>query len=54
MKRGKIMPSDFSRLKNVQSIAEVNLEISRRDYVTVYSQFEALLGCKLSDFKKKK
>ena len=54
MKRGKIMPADLSRLKNVQSIADVNLELSRRDYITVYCQFEALLGCRLSNFKKKK
>lgn len=54
MKRGKIMPAELSRLKNVQSIADVNLELSRRDYITVYCQFEALLGCRLSNFKKKK
>jgi len=54
MKRGKIMPSDLSRLKNIQSIADVNLEVSRRDYMISYNQFETLLGCRLSNFKKKK
>ena len=51
MKRGKIMPSDLSRLKNIQSIADVNLELSRRDYMISYNQFETLLGCRLSNFK---
>jgi outer membrane protein TolC len=51
MKRGKIMPSDLSRLKNIQSIADVNLELSRRDYMITYNQFETLLGCRLSNFK---
>ncbi len=54
MKRGKIMPSDLSRLRNIQSIADVNLEVSRRDYMISYNQFETLLGCSLSNFKKKK
>jgi outer membrane protein TolC len=54
MKRGKITPAELSRLKNVQSIADINLELSRRDYITVYCQFEALLGCRLSNLKKKK
>ncbi len=54
MRRGKIMPSELSRLKNVQSIADVNLELSKRDYATIYLQFETLMGCKLSNFKKKR
>jgi len=51
MKRGKIMPSDLSRLKNIQSIADVNLQLSIRDYLVSYNQLEALLGCRLSNFK---
>jgi outer membrane protein TolC len=54
MKRGKIMPSDLSRLKNIQSIADVNLQLSIRDYMVSYNQLEALLGCSLSSFKNKK
>ena len=52
MKRGKIHPSELSRLKNIHALAESNLEMSRRDFMIYYYQLESLVGRKLSKFKK--
>jgi len=52
MQRGKIRPSDLSRLKNVHALAESSLEMSRRDFMIYYYQLESLVGRKLSKFKK--
>lgn len=52
MKRGKIHPSELSRLRNIQAISETNLEMSRRDFMMYYYQLESLVGMKLSKFKK--
>ncbi len=52
MRRGKIRPSDLSRLKNVHALAESSLEMSRRDFMIYYYQLESLVGRKLSKFKK--
>lgn len=52
MRRGKIHPSELSRFKNVLTIAESNLEISRRDFMVYYYQLEVVLGVKLSSLKR--
>ncbi len=52
MRRGKIHPSELSRLKNVLTIAESNLEMSRRDFMVYYYQLEVVLGVKLSSLKR--
>jgi outer membrane protein TolC len=53
MRRGKIHPSELSRLKNIMTIAESNLEMSRRDFMIYYYQLETVLGVKLSTLKRK-
>jgi outer membrane protein TolC len=53
MKRGKIHPSELSRMKNVHAIAESNLESSRRDFMMYYYQLEVLVGVKLNTLRKK-
>ncbi len=52
MRRGKIHPSELSRLKNIHALSESNLEMSRRDFMIYYYQLESLVGKKLSKFKK--
>ncbi|OYU95925.1 MAG: hypothetical protein CFE21_05795 [Bacteroidetes bacterium B1(2017)] len=54
MRRGKIHPSELSRLKNILTIAESNLELSRRDFMIYYYQLEAEVGVKLSTLRRKK
>lgn len=53
MRRGKIHPSELSRLKNVLTIAESNLELSRRDFMVYYYQLETAVGVKLSTLRRK-
>jgi outer membrane protein TolC len=53
MKRGKIHPSELSRIKNLHAIAESNLELSRRDFMMFYYQLEVLVGVKLNTLRKK-
>ena len=52
MKRGKIHPSELARLRNILAMAESGLEMAKRDFMISYYQFEALLGVKLTFFKK--
>lgn len=52
MRRGKIHPSELSRLKNIHAIAESNLEMSRRDFMIFYYQLESLVGVKLNKLKR--
>lgn len=52
MRRGKIHPSELSRLKNIQAIAESNLELSRRDFMVYYYQLETVLGVRLHTLRK--
>jgi len=53
MRRGKIHPSELSRLKNILTIAESNLELSRRDFMVYYYQLETLVGVKLNSLRRK-
>jgi outer membrane protein TolC len=53
MRRGKIHPSELSRLKNILTIAESNLEITRRDFMVYYYQLEVVVGVKLSTLRRK-
>jgi outer membrane protein TolC len=53
MRRGKIHPSELSRLKNILTIAESNLEVSRRDFMVYYYQLEVVVGVKLSTLRRK-
>jgi len=52
MRRGKIHPSELSRLKNILTIAESNLEMARRDFMIYYYQLETMVGVKLSILKR--
>lgn len=54
MRRGKIHPNELSRLKNILTIAETNLEMARRDFMIYYYQLETMVGVKLSTLKRKK
>jgi outer membrane protein TolC len=52
MRRGKIHPSELSRLKNILAIAETNLEMSRRDLMIYYYQLETMVGVKLNTLRR--
>ncbi len=52
MRRGKIHPSDLSRLKNVLAIAESNLELSKRDFMVYFYQLETMMGTRLHNLKR--
>jgi outer membrane protein TolC len=54
MKRGKIHPQELSRLKNLQALAESNLEMSKKDFMTYYYVLENWVGVKLNTLKIKK
>lgn len=53
MKRGKIHPQELSRLKNLQALAESNLELTKKDFMTYYYFLENWVGVKLSTLKLK-
>lgn len=53
MRRGKIHPNELSRLKNILTIAESNLELARRDFMIYYYQLETMVGVKLSTLKRR-
>jgi hypothetical protein len=40
-------------LKNILTIAESNLEVSRRDFMVYYYQLEVVVGVKLSTLRRK-
>lgn len=54
MKRGKIHPQELSRLKNLHAIAETNLEMSKKEFMTFYYQLETMMGVRLHNLKKTK
>ncbi|GAB1448669.1 hypothetical protein MASR2M44_16850 [Bacteroidota bacterium] len=51
MKRGKIHPQELSRLKNLQALAESNLELTKKDFMTYYYFLENWVGVKLTTLK---
>ncbi|MFY8108577.1 MAG: TolC family protein [Bacteroidia bacterium] len=51
MKRGKIHPQELSRLKNLQALAESNLELTKKDFMTYYYFLENWIGVKLTSLK---
>ncbi|MFY8019920.1 MAG: TolC family protein [Bacteroidia bacterium] len=51
MKRGKIHPQELSRLKNLQALAESNLELTKKDFMTYYYFLENWIGVKLTSLR---
>ncbi len=49
---GTLPPSEFSRLKNMQTIARTNYELQFREFATAYFQFEALIGVEMFEIKR--
>ncbi|MBI1222155.1 MAG: hypothetical protein GC180_06080 [Bacteroidetes bacterium] len=49
---GTIPPYEFSRVKNLQTIARTNYEVRFREFATTYFQFEALLGVEMYQLKR--
>lgn len=49
---GKIGSSEFSRLKNMQTIARTNYELRFKEFATTYFQFEAIVGVDMFKLKK--
>lgn len=52
MRRGKIHPYELSRLKNILTISESGLELSRRDFMIYYYQLETVVGVKLNTLRR--
>jgi outer membrane protein TolC len=53
-KEGTIYLEDYSSVSNMLFMAESNYEIARKDYNTVYKQFEYLIGVSISSLIKQK
>jgi len=49
---GTLSPSEFSRLKNLQTISRTNYELQFREFATAYFQFEALVGVEMFQIKR--
>jgi len=49
---GTLPPSEFSRLKNLQTISRTNYELQFREFATAYFQFEALVGVEMFQIKR--
>lgn len=49
---GTLPPSEFSRLKNLQTISRTNYELQFREFATAYFQFEALVGVEMFQLKR--
>lgn len=49
---GTLAPSEFSRIKNLQTIARTNYELQFREFATAYFQFEALVGVEMFEIKR--
>lgn len=49
---GTLPPSEFSRIKNLQTIARTNYELQFREFATAYFQFEALVGVEMFEIKR--
>ena len=49
---GNLPPSEFSRLKNLQTIARTNYEMKFQEFATAYFQFEALVGLEMFHLKR--
>lgn len=49
---GTIPPSEYSRLKNMQTISRTNYELQFREFATAYFQFEALIGVEMFQLKR--
>jgi outer membrane protein TolC len=50
-RNGNLPPQEFSRLKNLQTIARTNYEITFRNFATSYFQFEAMVGVEMFRLK---
>lgn len=53
MRRGKIPPSELSRLRSILAIAETAFEIAKRDFSSSYYKLETTLTVPLINFKKR-
>lgn len=49
---GNLPPSEFSRLKNLQTIARTNYELKFQEFATSYFQFEAIIGVEMFKLKR--
>lgn len=49
---GTLPPSEFSRLKNLQTISRTNYELQFREFATAYFQFEAMVGVEMFQIKR--
>jgi len=53
MRRGKIPPSELSRMRGILAISETAFEIASRDFLSSYYKFETTLTVPLYNFKKR-
>ncbi len=53
MRRGKIPPSELSRMRGLLAMSETSFEIASRDFLSSYYKFETTLTVPLYNFKKR-
>lgn len=53
MRRGKIPPSELSRMRGILAISETAFEIATRDFLSSYYKLESTLTVPLFNFKKR-
>jgi len=51
-RNGDLPPQEFSRLKNLQTIARINYEKQFQEFATSYFQFEAMVGLEMYKLKR--